>query len=88
MPTKIITVSELKNRLGTLMSELEKHGVPLYVTQYGKPKAVVTRFEDYESLLNKLEDLEDIVTMREALTAPEDEIMKFEDYEQQRAARI
>lgn len=88
MATKIITVSELKTRLGTYMSELEEQGVPLYVTQHGKPRAVLTRYEDYEALLRKLEDLEDILAMREALSAPEQETITLGEYERQRAARV
>lgn len=58
MPTRIVTVSELKVKLGALMAELEGQGIPLYVTQYGKPKAVLTRYDEYEALLKKVEDLE------------------------------
>ncbi|MBI2907741.1 MAG: type II toxin-antitoxin system Phd/YefM family antitoxin [Chloroflexi bacterium] len=88
MPTRIVTVSELKTKLGALMAELEKRGVPLYVTQHGKPKAVVARYDEYEALLQKLEDLEDILAMKEALEAPEEESMTLEEFERQRAARV
>ncbi len=40
MATRIITVTELKTRLGELINELEEQGVSIYVTQHGKPKAV------------------------------------------------
>ena len=86
MPTRIVTVSELKVKLGTLMAELEGQGIPLYVTQYGKPKAVLARYEDYEALIKKVEDLEDILAMKESLSAPEEEAVDLEDYERQRAA--
>ena len=88
MPTRIITVSELKVKLGSLMNELETHGVPLYVTQYGKPKAVLARYEEYETLLKKIEDLEDILAMKEALSSPEAEAISLEEYEKKRNVRI
>ena len=88
MPTRIVTVSELKVKLGALMAELEGQGIPLYITQYGKPKAVLARYDEYETLLKKLEDLEDILAMKESLSAPEAEAISLEDYEHQRAARI
>ncbi len=88
MPTRIVTVSELKVKLGALMAELEEQGIPLYVTQYGKPKAVLTRYDEYEALLKKVEDLEDILAMKESLSAPEDEAISLEDYERKRAARV
>jgi len=88
VPTRIITVSELKVKLGSLMNELETHGVPLYVTQYGKPKAVLARYEEYETLLKKIEDLEDILAMKEALSSPEAEAISLEEYEKKRNVRI
>lgn len=88
MPTHIVTVSELKVKLGTLMAGLEGQGIPLYITQYGKPKAVLTSYDEYEALLTKVEDLEDMLAMKESLSAPEDEAISLEDYERKRAARV
>lgn len=88
MTTRIVTVSELKVKLGTLMAELEKRGVPLYVTQHGKPKAVLARYDEYEALLRKLEDMEDLLAMKESLAAPDEEAVSLEDYEHRREARI
>ena len=88
MPTRIVTVSELKVRMSALMTELEKRGVPLYITQHGKPKAVLVRYDEYEAILKKLEDLEDLLAMKDSLSAPEEESVKLEDYEHQRAARV
>jgi prevent-host-death family protein len=88
MTTRIVTVSELKIKLAALMSELEERGVPLYITQYGKPKAVLARYDEYEALLKKVEDLEDLLAMKDSLSAPEEETIGLEDYERQRAARV
>ncbi|OGN92463.1 MAG: hypothetical protein A2Z75_03680 [Chloroflexi bacterium RBG_13_50_10] len=81
MATRIVTVSELKTKLGAMMSELQKEGVPLYVTQHGKPKAVLARYDEYEALLKKLEDMEDLLAMMESLAAPEKEAVSLKDYE-------
>lgn len=88
MPTRIVTVSELKVKLGALMAELEQQGVPLYVTQHGKPKAVLARYDEYEALLRKIEDMEDLLAMQEALAAPDGEAVSLEEYERSRAARL
>jgi prevent-host-death family protein len=88
MATRIVTVSELKTRLGALMAELEEQGVPLYVTQHGKPKAVLARYDEYEALLKKLEDFEDLLAMKESLAAPEQEAMSLDDYERTRSDRV
>ena len=88
MPTRIVTISELKVRMGALMAELEGQGIPLYVTQHGKPKAVLARYDEYEALTKKVEDLEDLLVMKESLSVPEDEAVGLGDYERQRAARV
>ena len=88
MPTRIVTVTELKVKLGALMAELERQGIPLYVTQYGKAKAVLTRYDEYEALLKKVEDLEDMLAMKESLSAPQEEAISLEDYEGKRAAGV
>ena len=88
MPTRIITVSELKTRLGALMSELEEQGVPMFVTQHGKPKAVLTRFDEYEALIKKLEDIEDILAMKEALASPEEESVSLAEFEKKRIKSV
>lgn len=88
MTTRIVTVSELKTKLGALMAELEEQGIPMFVTQHGKPKAVLTRFDEYEALMQKLEDFEDLLAMKESLAAPEEEAMSLADYERKRAGRV
>ena len=88
MATKIVNVSELKARLATLITQLETEGVPIYIIQHGKPKAVLVGYEEYEALMKKVDDLEDILAMKEALSAPEEESISLEEYERQRAAKL
>ncbi len=88
MTTRIITVSELKTKLGALMNELENRGFPMYVTQHGKPRAVLARYDEYESMLQKIEDLEDLLALKESLAAPEEEAISLKNYERKRAARV
>lgn len=88
MATRIVTVSELKVRLGALMAELEEQGVPLYVTRHGKPKAVLARYDEYEALVQRIEDMEDLLAMKESLAAPDEEAVSLEEYERQRSARL
>ena len=88
MATVIVTVSELKTKLGMLMAELEEKGVPMFVTQHGKPKAVLTRYDEYEALMRKLEDFEDLLAMKDSMSVPEEEAVSLDDYAQKRAGRV
>jgi prevent-host-death family protein len=88
MATMIVTVSELKTKLGALMSELAEKGVPMFVTQHGKPKAVLTRYDEYEALMRKLEDFEDLLAMKDSMAVPEEEAVSLDDYAQKRVRRV
>ena len=88
MITRIITVTELKTRLGSIISELRQQGMPIYITQHGKPRAVFASYEEYEALLQRIEDLEDLLAMKESLESPSSEAMELGDYERQRKTGI
>lgn len=84
---KTVNSSELKQKLASLIVGLEADAQPVCVTRYGKPKAVLVRCEDYEALLEKLDDLKDILAMKEALASPGGEAITLEEYERQRAGQ-
>ena len=88
MATKIVTVSELKANLARVVAQLEARGVPVYVTRHGKPKAVLVKYEEYEALLEKLDDLEDALAMQRALSSPQEEALSLDEYERQRSAQV
>ena len=88
MITRIITVTDLKTRLGSLMAEFKQQGMPIYITQHGKPRAVFTSHEEYEALLQRIEDLEDLLVMKESLESPSSEAVELGDYERQRKTSI
>ena len=56
MPTRILNVSEVRQRFTDLVRKLDD---PIYVTVYGKPQAVVVRYDTYEAMLERIEELED-----------------------------
>jgi len=84
----IAPISEVKKRMAALIEELGEAGRPLYVTQHGKPVAVLMTYEDYEALAQRLEDLSDLLAMKESLEAPEEEAMALGEYERRRDSRV
>jgi prevent-host-death family protein len=88
MVTRIITVTELKTKVGELIGKLEEQGTPMYVTQYGKPKAVFALYDEYEALLKRIEDLEDLLAMKDSVSAPEAEAVKLAVYERRRGTKV
>lgn len=88
MGVRIVTVSELKLRLADVVAQLDREAMPVYVTQHGKPKAVLVKYAEYEALRDKLDDLEDALAMQQALGSPEDEALSLGEYERQRAGEL
>lgn len=88
MATKIVTVSELKTHLASVVAQLETEGVPIFVTLHGKPRAVLVQYQEYEALLEKLDDLEDALAMQQALSSPQEEAVSLDEYDRQRATQV
>ncbi len=88
MVAKIVTVSEVKTGLAALIAQLQAYDAPIYVTLHGKPKAVMVGYREYEALMEKLDDLEDVLAMKEAMGSPEEESTSLEEYERRREAQV
>ena len=78
---RIVSVSELKASLASMVAQLEREAAPVYVTQHGKPKAVLVKYEEYEALQVKLEDLETALAMQQALAGHEEEALSLDEYD-------
>jgi len=70
MAVKIMPVTDLRQKITSVLKELEESGQPLYITQYGRPKAVLLSYQDYEALIRELEDLEDSLSIYEGKDEP------------------
>ena len=57
-PIKILPSSEVRDRMSSVIKELQQNGSPCYVTQYGKAAAVLLSVTQYNELLAKLNELE------------------------------
>ena len=88
MAMKIISVSELKANLAGVLTQLVASPEPIYVTQHGKPNAVLLSYQEYEALREKLEDLEDALAMQQALASPAEEAMTLDEYDRRRVPQL
>lgn len=73
-----------------LDSGKRKHGLPLYdiLCGFRNRWELITEYESFKDLLDNPEDLEDVLTMQEALEAPEEEMLTLDEYERLREARV
>ena len=68
MAAEFVTVARLRSEMAKVLSELQRGGEPVYLTQRGQPRAVLLDVDHYRSLLEQLEYLDDSI---EALLADE-----------------
>ncbi|HCG98601.1 MAG TPA: type II toxin-antitoxin system prevent-host-death family antitoxin [Actinobacteria bacterium] len=64
MAIKILPASEVRGQLSSILKRLAEDKAPVYITQYGRAKAVLMDIERYDALMQLLEDLEDIREFR------------------------
>lgn len=57
MSTKIMPISDLRRRASRILELLAEKEDVVYITHYGRPVAVMVDYEQYEQLLEQLQNL-------------------------------
>jgi len=70
MPVTIVPVSDLRRDTARLLQSADESDEPVYITQHGRPKAVLLGYQVYERLMAQLEDLADLDSLRERADEP------------------
>jgi prevent-host-death family protein len=71
MTTKIMPISDLRRNASNVLSAVREEGDVVYITQHGRPAAVLVDYERYEAMLTQLEDLADLAALDAAVGEPE-----------------
>lgn len=58
MAKKILAATEMRQNLREVLDSLDDHREPYYITQRSRPTAVLVRYDDYEALLTKAQEAE------------------------------
>lgn len=64
MAIRILPASEVREQLSRILKSLSENQEPVFITQHGKAKAVLMDIDRYNTLMQLLEDLEDIRDFR------------------------
>lgn len=84
MKTKLATISELRSNLARHIEELESG--PLMLIQRSRPAGYLVEAQQFEDLINRIEDLEDLVegmvTLQEILADPDSLVDAEEVFEE------
>ncbi len=68
---KTMGIAEVRLKLTQLVEEASKGGQPYTIVSSSRAKAVLMGVDEYNALIEKLEDLQDIVEMNQAARNPE-----------------
>jgi prevent-host-death family protein len=68
---KTIGIAEVRPKLTQLVDEVSKGGQPYTIVSGSRAKAVLMGVDEYNSLIEKMEDLEDIIEINQAVRNPE-----------------
>lgn len=55
----MVSVADLRAELSSVLEKLQKAHGPVYVTQRGRPRAVLVSLDEYNALIEQVEWLED-----------------------------
>ncbi len=89
---KVIPISEARPKLANLIEEVSETREPYYIASRSKVKAVLLGIEEYEALMDRLEDLEDSLDVLKARlerepARPLEEFVRELEAERQRDVR-
>ena len=77
MATKIMPVSDLRRQTSSVIRTVREDNDVVYITQHGRPAAVLVDFEQYEAMLAQLEDAADMASRLDADDEPERDYGSF-----------
>ncbi|MBI4289073.1 MAG: type II toxin-antitoxin system Phd/YefM family antitoxin [Chloroflexi bacterium] len=60
MAKRILAATEMRQNLREVLGSLDSHNEPYYVTQRSRPTAVLARYDDYEALVAKAREAEQL----------------------------
>jgi len=70
MATRIISASDLRERMEEILKTAAEQPDPQYITYRSHPTAVLMGYEHFEALMERLEDLSDVVAIYERRGEP------------------
>jgi prevent-host-death family protein len=62
---RIISTSKIRRKMAEVVNQADEHGEPIYLTNYDEPKAVLIGYQAWEALMERMEDMEDALSLYE-----------------------
>lgn len=77
MSINIMPISDLRRQASQVINTLREGSDVVYITQHGRPAAVLVDYEQYEAMVAQLEDLADLASLEAAADEPERPYKEF-----------
>lgn len=71
MGTKIMPISDLRRQASQVIKTRREGSEVVYITQHGRPAAVLVDYDQYEVLMAQLEDRADLASLEAAVDEEE-----------------
>ena len=82
MSTNIVPISDLRRKASQVVQGVRTHKEAIYITQHGRPAAVLVNYETYEAMLKELHNLREKSEKREAVAHPKGALFALEELAQ------
>ena len=66
-PKKTLSITEARKKIFEIAEDVQKPGVYYTLTENGKPKAVILSYEEYDSLMETLEVMEEMPGLKKEI---------------------
>ena len=77
MATRIMGATKARRHFTEILDNIGEAEEPLYLTHRGEPRAVLVGYDQFEHLIERLEDLEDLLEIYEASHEPTRPLEEF-----------
>jgi len=77
MATRIMGATKVRRHFTEILNHIGEAEEPLYITHRGEPRAVLVGYDQFERLIERLEDLYDLLEIYEASHEPTRPLEEF-----------
>lgn len=77
MATRIMGATKVRRHFTEILDNIGEAAEPLYITHRGEPRAVLVGYDQFERLIERLEDLDDLLEIYEASHEPTRPLEEF-----------
>lgn len=87
-PTNVKTITDLREKTLELLRQVQRSHGPIYIFNRSKPQAVILNVNQFQELVERLDDFRDTLEFEEAIETSTGEFIDFEAYDKARRKNL